>query len=65
MARERELDMSKWANIAREFLHFKGSMSSFYRALCEAITRADSDNLERLKKGFPELCKLLKDGDLP
>jgi hypothetical protein len=57
--------MADWVGIAREYLHFRGSMSSFYRALCEAIIRADKDNLERLKKGFPELCKFLKDGDLP
>ena len=57
--------MADWVGIAREFLHYKGTMSSFYRALCEAIIRADTDNLERLKRGFPELCKLLKDGDLP
>lgn len=40
--------MADWVGIAREFLHYKGTMSSFYRALCEAIIKADSDNLERL-----------------
>lgn len=57
--------MPDWVGIAREFLHYKGSMSHFYRALCEAIIRADGPNLESLKRGFPELCKLLKDGDYP
>ena len=49
-----------WANIAREYKHYPGSMGRVHRALCEAIMYADLGYLERLRIAFPELVKELK-----
>ena len=49
-----------WANIAREYKHYPGSMGKGHRALCEAITYADLGYLERLRIAFPELVEELK-----
>jgi len=52
----------KWHSIASEFFNAPGTMSPFYRRLCAAIQTADMDNTARLRKGFPELVKYVKEG---
>lgn len=49
-----------WANIAREYKHYPGSMGRGHRALCKAIMYADLGYLERLRIAFPELVEELK-----
>lgn len=51
---------TKWQRIAWEFRLYRGTMSSFYRTLCEAIMIADIDNTNRLSKAYPELVKELR-----
>lgn len=46
-------------NIVKEFRLFPEGMSPFYRHLCEAITRADPVNADKLRKVFPELVDLV------
>ena len=52
----------KWHRIAREYFTDSSGMSSFYRGLCHIIQTADPGNLQRLRKGFPELVQYVKYG---
>lgn len=49
-----------WANIAREYKEYPGTMGRVHFHLCEAIMYADIGYLERLRIAFPELVEELK-----
>lgn len=52
--------MNDWEKIAYEYFHLPDTMGSFYYTLCMAIQRADRDNTEKLRRGFPELVAYIK-----
>lgn len=56
MTRER----TDWKRLAWEYEKYPGTMAPFHRHLCEAIARADLAGLERLRRAYPELVKLIK-----
>jgi hypothetical protein len=53
-------ERTDWEGIAREWDQAPGSMGKFHRALCQAIQYADTAGIERLRKAYPELVKLIK-----
>lgn len=55
--------MTNWKRIAQYFRQVPGSLGAFHRYLCEAIIRADLENLERLRELYPELVHELKEVD--
>lgn len=52
--------MPDWKEIAVEFWTNPNRMGDFYRMLCLTIQMADNENLERLRKGFPELVEQIR-----
>ena len=46
-------------HIADEWKIYPGTMGSFHRALCEAITLADLKNTAKLRKAYPFLVRAL------
>lgn len=49
----KEKDVLLWKKWANECVNYPGSLGSFHSHLCSALKAADSDNIERLRKGFP------------
>jgi hypothetical protein len=49
--------------IAKEFQEYRGTMSSFYRKICEAVQIADLRNTFTLRISYPFLVKALHEED--
>jgi glutathione S-transferase len=45
--------------IAEEFKRYEGTMGSFHRYLCEAVTIADLKNTARLRRAYPFLVRVI------